>query len=121
VAINVWILKSSDVNFFRRVASAGNGHELGAPHCGLSSTGVAPPFAMGQNHGNIPTFQELQAIMKAGATCGHLWVDMKTRPEYIAVKLAFLEAAGLPKPLWVPFKEMVVEYACRNLHDLQAL
>jgi hypothetical protein len=46
---------------------------------------------------------------------------MKTRPEYIAVKDVFLEAAGLPKPLWVPFKEMVLEYTHRNLCDLQAL
>jgi hypothetical protein len=37
------------------------------------------------------------------------------------MKDAFLEAAGLLKPLWVPFKEMVLEYALRNLRDLQAL
>jgi hypothetical protein len=74
-----------------------------------------------ENHRNIPTFQELQAIMNAGTTCGHLRADMKTRPDYIAVKDTFLEAAGLPKPLWVPFKERVLEYARRNLHDLQAL
>jgi hypothetical protein len=67
------------------------------------------------------TFQELQAIMNASATCGHLRADMKTRPEYIAVKDAFLEAAGLPKLLWVPFKEMVLEYARRNLRNLQVL
>jgi hypothetical protein len=59
--------------------------------------------------------------MNIGATCGHLRADMKTRPEYIAMKNAFLEAVGLLKPLWVPFKEMVLEYVRHNLRDLQVL
>jgi hypothetical protein len=79
---------------------------------------LCPLSPWDEHRGNIPTFQELQAIMNAGATCGHLWTDMKARPEYIAVKDVFLEAVGLPKLLWVPFKEMVLEYACWNLRDM---
>jgi hypothetical protein len=51
----IWIIKSSNVNvFFRLGASAENGHELGAPHCGLSSVGVSSRFAMGQKSWKHP-------------------------------------------------------------------
>ena len=73
----------------------------------------APEFDY-KNYQHAIPYESLKCILDAGMISSHLHAYLHTRPDYLAVKVAFMEAAMVEPPFWVKSQDIVVYQGHEN-------